>query len=330
MVKQNLIFCLLFSSLGGLCKILATVVLIIPDDREKSGVPVAIFTKIGAVTLNLILQAMTSAFFTLAPMFGPVSLYTPTSISSILLCNMFILWVVLRREAFTKDMRVATYVCVLAVIVLPVVGPAVQDDQDVGALLFRPLAMIWSIFLVAVFTASTTYMLTKDLRNVQDPIVAEVCLFAVGVFSSTLMPTIARAMMIVDGIPQYVLISIYIFVQPILGYEAMLESVAVPSRGRFVPMCSAGTVLLNAITGIILWGDWDVTKSHVAYICTLLLIFEGVYLISDYDFFAGHIAQKREKKRKLIGQTKEDTGFLLSDSSYGSLADTIEMNNGAI
>eukprot|EP00957_Ditylum_brightwellii_P129109 9848177-Ditylum_brightwellii.AAC.1 len=141
MVKQNLPLSLLFSAVGGLCKVLATIVLIIPDDREKRGEHVSTCAKISAVGLNLLLQAATGGLFTVAPMYGPVSLYTPVSISAILLSNMFILWLILRRERFNKEMRVATLSCVLAVIVLPVVGPGAQDNQDVNALLSRPIAL---------------------------------------------------------------------------------------------------------------------------------------------------------------------------------------------
>ena len=155
-VEQSVPICLGLAAAGGAIEVLATAVLAYQDAQEKEGRKWTRMARYAALTLNILLQLSSSAVGHLfAPWFGPVSLVGPVFLSSQLLANMVVFGILLGLEMFTKDMRIGTYIVVIAVILLPIVGPAAQEDQDIASLLVTWYSLLWSALLLIGMTLSS-------------------------------------------------------------------------------------------------------------------------------------------------------------------------------
>ena len=131
---QSLPICIALSAIGGVLEVIATAVTAIPAVREKEGRHVPKYVQFLAVAGNVALQTLSGFFSALfATWYGPVSIVVPFFYSSTLLSNMLIFGVLL-NEPFDKNMRVGTNVIVIAVILLPVVGPEYKTDKHLTLL----------------------------------------------------------------------------------------------------------------------------------------------------------------------------------------------------
>ena len=81
-------------------------------------------------------------------------------------------------ESFTKNMIVGTLVMTTASILLPVVGPAVQDNQDIEKLLVKSLSLAWYGTLLFIMVVSGVLVVVINLKRVQDFIVIYLLLAA--------------------------------------------------------------------------------------------------------------------------------------------------------
>lgn len=190
----------------------------------------------------------------------------------------------MKREKVMKDNTVATLVIMTSVVLLPAVGPSLQDGQDILKLLMSPASLAWSALLVVVNIISTVFMFFGKIKARKQSVV-QACLLGVSVTASVLSGSVARAMSTTSG-PVYVsLIAAYIYLQMTWTYETIVEATAVESRIVFIPTYTCASLGLNAITGIIIWEDWKVVTSWTGYICSFILVVLGVILMSDLDFY---------------------------------------------
>ena len=167
MTEQNLTACLILSAIGGIMGVLATAILAYPDAQKVRGNPWSPCAQHLALLLSLLFQVGIAIATIAATWFGPVSIVVPTSCSAQLLFNMGMFGVILGLESFTKSMRVGAYVVVLAAILLPVVGPGVQQDQDIMALLQQTRSIVWSSLLLAALAISTVGLVVTNLGRKQ-------------------------------------------------------------------------------------------------------------------------------------------------------------------
>jgi hypothetical protein len=156
-LQQSLPLCCLLAGLGGILEVAATAVTAIPAVRHQRGKPVWSRTSMEYRALllgNIAIQAIGSLLSHLvATWFGPISIVVPFFYSATLLSNMAIFGILL-GEPFTKHMKVGTYVIVVAVVLLPIVGPSIQEDQQDVIVLMQQhwWAMIWFLLLLVAMT----------------------------------------------------------------------------------------------------------------------------------------------------------------------------------
>jgi hypothetical protein len=326
-VPQNVPICLGLSAMGGIIEVFATALLAVADAQTKEGI---VWTKCWlrlALVGNVVLQVSASMVGNLlAPWFGPVSLVAPTFLAAQLLANMVLYGVVLGLESFTKDMRIGTYVIVIGAVLLPVVGPAAQDDQAAWDLLTRPFSATWSLILVIAMIASATLMtLALSCKGATDPrehkptyvdmdkrfpnVVHRIVILLVARATSFTINLTVSKVMILD-VPKYAFIIaliLKILSGAVMTFGIVVQSTSVP-QGTFVPLNATFTIIVNALTGIIIWEDWKVMYSidqWIGYGCVFLLFALGCYL--------------------LLG---DDVSFLDSDNFYYGLRETIRFVGG--
>lgn len=169
-IAQSTPICIVLSAVGGAIEVFATAILAYRDAVEReSGVKWSRLASTCALTANVVLQVTSSIIGNLfAPWFGPVSLVGPIFLCAQLLANMIVFGYLLGLESFNKDMRVGTFIVVIGAVMLPIVGPSPQDDQDAEALLSPWYAKTWSWLVVCSMLVSAALLLVLDLTKLKE------------------------------------------------------------------------------------------------------------------------------------------------------------------
>ena len=175
---QDLGLSIIYSSLGGLTNVLATLLLALPDIRQKQGCPYPRWIRNTLLCGNLLLASLNAGFNVLGSIYGPVSIVIPTIQSSILLFNMIIFGAVMGINEFNKKMILGTLVMTTAAVLLPVVGPAVQNDQDIENLLMKPLSLIWYGALLFTNAVSGIVVMVLNLERLHEGLMITLLLIA--------------------------------------------------------------------------------------------------------------------------------------------------------
>lgn len=256
-VVQSVPICLALAASGGAIEVLATAVLAYQDAREKEGHYQSKFMRYIGLTLNIVLQLSSSVIGHLfAPWFGPVSLVGPVFLSSQLLVNLLVFGLLLGLENFTKDMQIGTYIVVIAVIMLPIVGPAAQDDQDIETLLETWYAIVWSALLLVGMTVSSILIIALKVEKLQEHrailllLSARATTFAVNLTASKVMIMKTDTFIFVTAI----------FLKVASGamqtFAIVVQSTAV-TQAKFIPLNASALIIVNALTGMIIWVRFD-------------------------------------------------------------------------
>jgi hypothetical protein len=148
------------------------------------------------------------------------------------------------------------------------------------------------------------------------PLILETVLLMVSMTCSTLSATASKAASTLtapeDASIRSALIALTWIIIICWSLENYLEGRHVRSLGRFLPLMTFGSILLNAATGLIVWGDAHVVGSWAGYATALCLLGMGVYLISDLDFFKAQMEEQQDYQRQLetwqdlFGELEED------------------------
>eukprot|EP00978_Attheya_sp_CCMP212_P047139 scaffold421239_cov42-Attheya_sp.AAC.2 len=247
-------------------EVFATAILAVADTQTKAGIKWSDCGLRMALAGNVILQVSASMVGNLlAPWFGPVSLVGPTFLAAQLLANMLLYGVVLGLENFTKDMRIGTYVIVVGAVLLPVVGPQTQDDQDIWSLLTTIQGAIWSILVVSgMFFSCFLLLLTvrwpcskkakKDDDDEED--VSEVGATNIDMLSRFPNEYHRIAILLVARATRFIIAMVLkVLSGATMTFGIIVQSISVP-QSTFVPLNASFTILINALTGIIVWEDW--------------------------------------------------------------------------
>ena len=280
LIAQSVPICLALSAAGGVFEVLATAILAFQDaDERQKGSKWSRLARHAALVANMILQLVSSIIGNLfAPWFGPVSLVGPTFLCSQLVTNMFVFGFLLGLESFTKDMRVGTYVVVLAVTLLLAVGPDAQEDQDISFLINHWYSLAWGALLVLCMVVSTTLLRLLDVPKLVEW--RKMALLVAARASALSVNLTVSKVMILDVTPAILVTAIVLKIASgvIITQALIVQSTAV-TQARFAPLNASMSIVVNAFTGIIVWEDWRVVGSWVGYVCVFLYLLLGCYLL---------------------------------------------------
>ena len=297
-IEQSLPICCSLAVLGGILEVAATAVSAVPSVREKEGIVMKWWVQWLAIAGNVALQAIGSLLSHLvATWYGPVSLVVPFFYSATLLSNMLIFGFL--GEHFTKNMRVGTHVIVVAVILLPIVGPDIQEGQDISELLRKFYATAWFVGLLVVCAISGT-ILVCDISKYHTRYRVAILLVA-RASSISVNLTVSRAFVL--GLNDGLLLT-FIIVKVVSGaiytYAIVVQSFTV-EQSSFVPLNATTIIIVNALTGIIIWEDWRVVSSWYGYICIFFLLGLGCDLLLSVPLLnAENPAFSASKRASLI------------------------------
>lgn len=317
--------------------VLATAVLAYPDAQKLRGNEWSPCAQYLALIGSLVFQIGIAMATIAATWYGPVSIVVPTGSSAQLLFNMVMFGIILGLESFSKEMRVGAYVVVLAAILLPVVGPGTQEDQDILALLRKTGSIVWSSLLLAsmaisfagLVVSNSTRRKAGDTPSAQNSKYMFVFNLVAQTSGAVVGTTVAKMFVLVQGAALAVSVVLWLVSSVILVYATILQATTV-SQGKFVPLSVGTKIAVNAITGIILWEDWRVVASWVGYVCVFLYLLLGNYLLcEDVDLFGPEnstygVAATLEKLQSAVFDTNQ---VKRKDSDRDLQDDNVEMQH---
>jgi len=325
-VKQSLTLCILLMSLSGLLRVVATMVLAYPDfvakkNRRSRGVgnddslsSIGRFMGTFYVACHVLLLGVAAVVSIVGSFFGPVSIAVPVQTGSQLLFNVVAMGAVLKMRNFDKAQRTGTYVVFFSVLSLIDVGPGLQDNQNVMELLSKPDALIWSTFLslamivAALFTIPLLFSRSDGGDGNGDGNFFERHSFltlTVGVTVSNVgMATSGKTLGMLTSDEALAMASLYYVSASILGLLFSVVSATKCEQGIFTPLSSVALIIVNMITGIIVWEDWKVIDMWIGYMCACMLMCWGVYLLAEVDLIDNLM---KRKEAEIVGLAPTST-----------------------
>ena len=183
----------------------------------------------------------------------------------------------LGTEFFSKTMRVGTYVIVVAVILLPVVGPETQDNQDIIYLFHKWYTIAWFTLLLCA-TAVTGYMLARGIDKFSTRSRFWILLTARAASISVNL-TVSRSFILSPSHLMWICFLILKVTSGAVYTYAIIVQAAVVDQARFVPLNTTTIILVNAATGCLIWEDWKVIQSWHGYACVFVLLGLGCDLL---------------------------------------------------
>mmetsp|Transcript_10310 Transcript_10310/g.18757 ORF Transcript_10310/g.18757 Transcript_10310/m.18757 type:complete len:292 (-) Transcript_10310:172-1047(-) len=154
-----------------------------------------------------------------------------------------------------------------------------------------PAAIAWNSFLITGMAGSTLYLFwlshKEKLPTPSEHNWAFFIALLTGQSTTGVMDSSLSKLFVLteDGLLGSV-IALWIIVNLLMNYTFIIQATTV-KQSYFVPASSSIKILLNAITGCILWQqDWKVISSWAGYITVFLLLALGNYLLSEHNIFA--------------------------------------------
>ena len=221
-----------------------------------------------------------AAFRRVAIAFDSYTLRTvgPIFFAAQLVANLVIFWIVLGLENFTKEMRIGTYVIVIAVTLLLRVGPGTQDNQDFATLIMKPYSLVWSGILMAIMCYTAFFVLFVDMMK-YGTWTRIIILLASRASAFALNLSAGRALILKAGSTWIILTTVIKILSGGIYTKAIVVQSTAVDQNVFVPLNAAAIIITNAITGVIIWEDWRVVRDWTGYTCVFLLLIMGCNLL---------------------------------------------------
>ena len=307
LISPSLPGCIGLSALGGLLEVISTMCLAYPEYRAKMGKPYSACAQKLLLLANLALMGIASLLYIVGSWFGPVSLSVPTVMVSKLLGNMAIMGAVLKMSDFPKEQQVGTFCIACAILTLPDVGPSDQEGQDAVGLVSQPIAIIWTVLLMAATIACCVGMVglarrAKRQRPASNGVSLAVYVTA-QVTSAVIGTSVSKMFALASPAVLAVLLVLAVFFAAINVVSLILAAKAV-DQAIFVPMQTCATLLVNMATGLLVWEDFKVVTAWGAYISVHAIMMLAIYLLSPSDWV--QMYRNRKVMRKLAQQVYLD------------------------
>lgn len=198
-----------------------------------------------------LMEGIRSTCLLFSTWFGPVSLSFCTYNGAKLLFNILFIGVLLKHETFNKDIQVATATIVTSIVLITILGPATQENQNpTDLILASPVAMIWLGF-VGVVTAVSSYMMLFTKIKRRSPWIIDTVFLCIASGCNVLGGTISRIASTVENESgKWTLMGFTGVLAIIVAIEIYRQATHVSSLAKFIPRVLVGSVSGNAISGV--------------------------------------------------------------------------------
>ena len=264
----------------------AILVLVYPENKKKDSSTAESSRDGQSLVHNISVQLFTFLINTLSTWYGPISTVVPVRLSAQLLSN-WVIFGTLGIADFSDDVKMATVLVVSAttLLVMSTDSTEVAQGQDAFDLLNAPFThQLWIVILTvcAVFTGfiCLRFFIAKTESGVVKNVFKFEILLVARVSSSVLWTTLSKLLVSTSGYVHAIVLVAYFVCAILTGIVAFLQATEV-DQSLFVFRSSSGIIILNALTGFLLWQDWRIMQSSTVYCIVVMQIVVGVYFISS-------------------------------------------------
>lgn len=208
---------------------------------------------------------------------GPVAVLNAITVATTLLVNM-VMQIVLGISYYNKDMRIGTFIFLVAVYQLAHLGPSPRGDIDIVATLSKPLAVGWIVSIFAMMACSGVAVyatLSMGPENIVKIFVWSLLLSTLGVLTNNG----ASLFGMLKGVYLGAAFIIYGLVSVVVIFLSA-KGPALCEAAVFVPMNLCLVMVLNMVTGFLVWEDGERLNDKNPYIATFLICLFSVYITS--------------------------------------------------
>ena len=285
--------CVAITAVAALIEVTSTMVLAYPEHRAKEkGYTQKPFYQRLQMGGNVALMLLAVAVYTVGSFFGPVSLSVPAAMAAKLMWNMVELGVVLRMSEFAKEARVGTYILIISIVAMPGIGPTDQPDLDILQAMLTLPSIIWLSILCAATLACCVGMVIIKLRPGTLSTFTVYAILLTGQVTSAVVGTSAgKTFALLEGTALAMAFVLNTIVGAVNLFSNMVAATAC-DQAIFIPLQTFATLVVNCVTGLVLWQEYNVIAVPSSYVCVYLLVFEGVYIMSSLDVIASLRAYK--------------------------------------
>ncbi|CAE7262157.1 unnamed protein product, partial [Symbiodinium pilosum] len=194
--------------------------------------------------------------------------------------NMF--WqITLGMKYYNKSMRVGTIVLICAVGELSEIGPNEPSDLPVVELLSEPVAIAWTALLV-LGTIVAMYGIYKTNNQPINSPTKLFCFVAVVSFTTVIGASIGKCLGLAQGAALAVVICLY-FLDGVFCMGFTVLANAKCDVAIYIPAQLSLQLVVNMVTGYLVWGDAQYVEHPAAYLLVYALCILGVYMNSELD-----------------------------------------------
>ncbi|CAJ1406720.1 unnamed protein product [Effrenium voratum] len=237
---------------------------------------------------------------------GAVATVMPVQTGANLLGNMF--WQsMLGLKFYDKSMRVGTIVLICAVAELSEIGPQEPPDLPVEELLTHPVAITWAMVMVILAFVSL-YGMFKTMHLEMDSPVKLTLYASMVTFTTVVGASIGKLFGLVKGPALALAFTVY-FLDGVLCMAGTVMANAQCDVAIFVPLQLSSQLVVNMITGYLVWGDAKYIEHPVSYILVYFLCVMGVYLNSPTMDLVGGMLQWYFIRRSSLSGGRATSSF---------------------
>lgn len=277
--------CIGITVCAAFLEVASTMVLAYPEHKAKQrGEPQSSQRARLQVAANVVVMLSAVALYTVGSWYGPVSISVPAAMAGKLMWNLISLWPILRMQIFSKEEQTGTFIMICSIVALPGVGPSDQPDLDIIARLSSPESVAW-LMLLSVATLAACGGMFSIYRGLTDegPRANYAILLTAQVTTAVLGTSVGKTFALVSGWNLF----LAIVLNGVIGVVNLLSmqlAATKTDQGLFVPLQSITTLVVNMITGLIVWQDWRTIVSATSYVAVYFLMFLGTYILAPVDF----------------------------------------------
>ena len=317
-VEPSMPLCIALSAFGGFLEVSSTMCLAYPEYKAKLG---TVYTKCQQrlhMVVNLSLMGVASVAYIAGSFYGPVALSVPTVMVSKLLFNLLIMGFVLRMDTFSKNQKVGTYCIACAILTLPSIGPKDQADLVPSEIILELPAIVWSAALFIASFACCCGMVALKRRAAPPPEWVSMAVYVTAQVTSAVIGTsVSKMFATSEGVFLYTLFPLAIIFAAI-NVVSLIFAATTVDQGVFVPMQTCATLIINMVTGLVVWQDLTTIGDNLsAYLIVHLIMLLGIWLLAPEDALAHYKGANQFQPEIIAGAAMGENPVLSTAHNAG-------------
>ena len=273
----------IIGSFSYVCGIMAIALPAFWVENKRGGEPYPQWADLCFLGLYFVGQTGAFAFPLVASWYGPTSILLPVYQASMLLWNLLFMSA-FGMQAFKKNQKVGTEVIVVATVMLIDAGPMPSKAQDAAAFASfgnSTHTVIWMGVLAGLWLWSTYGMLRDTCCGAEysNTMLMSIYVAAQGIGTSS-TTSLGKLLSLAEGSSFMLVGVLYGLTGATNTYSSVIAAKKL-NQADFIPFAAVASLLLNQVSGLLLWEDWRTIKLWVSYIGIHILIVLGIYDLSS-------------------------------------------------